>query len=85
MRGGGPTGPSRGREIFQQKNICDHKVRVIVQNKVGQVAELVYALVLGTNAARLEGSSPSLPTRKSKSLCFCEGRERFFIIFIYKN
>ena len=32
----------------------------------GQVAELVYALVLGTNAARLEGSSPSLPTRESK-------------------
>lgn len=28
----------------------------------GQVAELVYALVLGTSSVRIEGSSPSLPT-----------------------
>lgn len=28
----------------------------------GQVAELVYALVLGTSSSRIEGSSPSLPT-----------------------
>ncbi len=49
------------------------------------MAELVYALVLGTNAARLEGSSPSLPTRENKLLYFREGIERFFLIFIYKN
>ena len=30
------------------------------------MAELVYALVLGTNVARLEGSSPSLPTESNK-------------------
>ena len=30
--------------------------------RVGQVAELVYALVLGTSPARVKGSSPFLPT-----------------------
>ena len=33
-------------------------------NKIGQVAELVYALVLGTSAARLKSSSLFLPTNK---------------------
>ena len=30
------------------------------------MAELVYALVLGTSSSRIEGSSPSLPTSKIK-------------------
>ncbi len=33
----------------------------------GQVAELVYAADLKSVAARLEGSSPSLPTRKNST------------------
>lgn len=37
--------------------------RTRFKKSYGQVAELVYALVLGTSPARVEGSSPSLPTR----------------------
>ena|GEM_PF-6397701 len=54
LRDGGTKVPSRGREKIQQNFICDHNAGV---------AELVYALVLGTNVARLEGSSPSSSTR----------------------
>ena len=46
----------------------------------GQVAELVYALVLGTSTARFEGSSPSLPTRENELRHFREGHERLFFI-----
>ena len=58
---------SRGREIFERRreNIRDHKVQSLI---FAGVAELVYALVLGTSAARLEGSSPSSSTEKKPNL-----------------
>ncbi len=37
--------------------------RVVTTREFAGVAELVYALVLGTSAARLEGSSPSSSTK----------------------
>ncbi len=46
--------------------------------KIGQVAELVYALVLGTSSSRIEGSSPSLPTVKNTEFIsvFFVGQEK---------
>ncbi len=44
-------GASRGREIFQQKNTCDH-IKICVG---GEMAD---TLALGASAARHGGSSP---------------------------
>ena len=48
----------QGRENFRA---TARKLFLTTKNHAG-VAELVYALVLGTSAARLEGSSPSSST-----------------------
>ena len=50
------------------------------QKNFGRVAELVYALVLGTNVARLGGSSPPSPTRKEQIYLLLWGIERIFVI-----
>ena len=51
-----------------------------------QVAELVYALVLGTSVARLEGSSPSPGTeRKSKFICSCRDEKGFSFLDYFRG
>ena len=44
-----------------------------LQDNIAQVAELVYALVLGTSAARRGGSSPLLRTKKKNPNTFVLG------------
>ena len=52
---------------------------------IAGMAELVYALVLGTSVARLGGSSPPPSTREvSKLLCLRGGIERIFHVLFTK-
>ena len=57
--GSNPTGRTR----FEASDFAQRKYKINYKNRYGQVAELVYALVLGTSSVRIEGSSPSLPTK----------------------
>ena len=52
---------------------------------IGRVAELVYALVLGTNVARLGGSSPPSPTRSKQIDLLTWGIEKHSYVFLVEK
>ena len=69
-------GASPGWESFQQKTIPDHKVRTEArENLHAGMAELVYALVLGTSGATL-GSSSLPPGTKYMGYIFARLESR---------